>query len=159
MNKIKTRIFNAYDADRHIDYYVKQGIKSHFIFEYHNQPVDSDGLVQPKKIWSKSLNPIKPKDVDLEIKYNYKLSCEEEIRLSILNSQIDKAKKLVNKLESKKSKLENEILDEVIKDFDYESIYEGDYWDCHLSPLGHCIYTDDFGEPECIFCGEPEERK
>lgn len=157
MIKIETKVFNAYEADKNIRYYEKF-MDFDYIFEYHNQPVQEDGLVYPVKGW-KSLKPIKPKENDLEIKYKYKLSYEEKARLSTLDRQIIKAENLIEKLKYKKSKLEQEILNVVLQDFDYESIYEGDYWDCHLSPVGHCIYTDDFGEPQCIFCGEPEERK
>lgn len=157
MIKIETKVFNAYEADKNIRYYEKF-MNFDYIFEYHNQPVQEDGLVYPVKGW-KSLKPIKPKENDLEIKYKYKLSYEEKARLSTLDRQIIKAENLIEKLKYKKSKLEQEILDVVLQDFDYESIYEGDCWDCHLSPVGHCIYTDDFGEPQCIFCGEPEERK
>ena len=46
-----------------------------------------------------------------------------------------------------------------LKTGDYKDIYDGDRWDCNLSPLGYCLYSDDEGEPTCIFCGEPEERK
>lgn len=158
MIKTETKVFNAYKADEHIKYYIEQGIKSHFIFEYHNQPLNENGLVNPQGTW-KSLKPIRPKDDDLDIKYKYELNYKEKTRLSVLDTKIQRTEKLIRKLKSEKSKLEKEILDEVLQDFDYESIYEGDYWDCHLSPVGYCIYTNDFGEPECIFCGEPEERK
>lgn len=158
MIRTETKVFDGYEADRHINYYVNQGIKDFLIFEYHNQPVGDDGLVKPKKGWG-SLKPIKPKEEDVIIKHKYKLDYTEKSRLSTLDKQIERTERLVDKLKDKKHKLEEEILDIVLQDFNYESIYEGDYWDCHLSPVGHCIYTDDFGEPECIFCGEPEERK
>lgn len=158
MEKIEIKVFDAYKASEHLKDYEKEGFKGYLIFEYHNQPVNEGGYVEPPKIW-KSLKPLKVFPEDVIIKYRYKLNYNEEMRMSTLDKQIEKAKNLVDKLEKKKRNFENEILDDVIEDFDYESIYEGDYWDCHLSPVGHCIYTDDFGEPECIFCGEPEERK
>ena len=33
------------------------------------------------------------------------------------------------------------------------------YNDCEVSPLGFCIGDSETSECECIFCGEPEERK
>ena len=157
MKKTELKVFNAYEADKNIRYYEKF-INFDYIFHYHNQPLDKDGFVHPDCTWG-SLIPIKPKENDLEIRYRYKLEQEEKEKLSALDKQILETQDTIDRLKRKKEELEDEILQEVIKDFDYESIYEGDYWECHLSPVGHCIYTDDFGEPECIFCGEPEERK
>ena len=157
MKKTELKVFNAYEADKNIRYYEKF-INFDYIFHYHNQPLDKDGFVHPDCTWG-NLIPIKPKENDLEIKYRYKLEQEEKEKLSALDKQILETQDTIDRLKRKKEELEDEILQEVIKDFDYESIYEGDYWECHLSPVGHCIYTDDFGEPECIFCGEPEERK
>jgi hypothetical protein len=37
----------------------------------------------------------------------------------------------------------------------------GDYWECPESPTGHCVYDryEDPAHDNCIFCGDPEERK
>jgi len=37
----------------------------------------------------------------------------------------------------------------------------GFYWDCPKSPFGWCAYHDydDSAHDNCVFCGEPEERK
>lgn len=32
-------------------------------------------------------------------------------------------------------------------------------WACKKSPTGKCEYEDEFGEDECIHCGETDERK
>lgn len=159
MIKTRTKVFDAYNASEHIKYYTEQGVKDYFIFEYHNQPLDKNGLVSPKGVW-KSLKPIKPNAKDLVTKYKYELTYSEKARLSVLNTQIERVEKLTDKLENKRNKLEQDILDEILQDTDYDSIFEGDYWECELSPLGRCIYTnDECGESVCIFCGESEERK
>ena len=36
--------------------------------------------------------------------------------------------------------------------------FEVGTWECFVSPTRTCVYTQHNGE-ECIFCGEPEERK
>lgn len=34
-------------------------------------------------------------------------------------------------------------------------------WECETSPVGVCVYddTDDPMHDQCLFCGDPEERK
>lgn len=37
----------------------------------------------------------------------------------------------------------------------------GEYWNCTDSPFGKCAYDpeQDTGHDQCLYCGEPEERK
>ena len=49
---------------------------------------------------------------------------------------------------------------EELKGIKPENIHLG-YWDCEESPTDRCIY-DDLKDPyhdECLFCGDPSERK
>jgi len=63
--------------------------------------------------------------------------------------ELDRAKKVFEKYKMSLFK----------KHFKGIDVFEGEYWDCKLSPLGHCLYSYEYDEPTCIFCGEPEERK
>ena len=47
---------------------------------------------------------------------------------------------------------------------DLNFYHEGDYgWKCESddSPIDKCIYSNDIrmGDDECVYCGQPEERK
>ncbi len=44
---------------------------------------------------------------------------------------------------------------------DPKNIILGDCWECDKSPTGLCVYDDenDSCHDQCLFCGEPEERK
>lgn len=33
------------------------------------------------------------------------------------------------------------------------------YWECPTSPAGKCVYSNELGDDQCLFCGLPEERK
>ena len=56
----------------------------------------------------------------------------------------------------------SQIIDEVIP-FDHQVVSKlGDtLWDCKSSPFLFCAYNvvEDPAKDQCIFCGEPEERK
>lgn len=41
---------------------------------------------------------------------------------------------------------------------DYPHQFQHSDWDCAFSPTHYCMYTYHCGE-DCIFCGQPEERK
>lgn len=41
---------------------------------------------------------------------------------------------------------------------DYPKQFQHGDWDCQFSPTSYCMYTYNCDE-DCIFCGQPEERK
>lgn len=163
MNRKEVKVFNAYVEVKNEKYYRDLGLSSTDLFDYHNQIVRKDGTVKPNSDakWKK-LKPMKPLPEDIETKFKYELDSDEKMTLSMLKSSTKNAKDLYNSCKRKESKyydmLEHKFLDNYGNEFD--QIFYGDKWDCHLSPFGYCLYHyDGGGEPTCIFCGEPEERK
>lgn len=155
MNIIKVKVFDAYKALEHLEYYKELGISDYNLFEYHNQIINKKGLIKPETGFFKKLQPIKPLDEDLIKKDKYELDNDEKMTLKMLKDSTKQAKDLYDSCKRKQHKYENILLNKIDKDF-----YDGDRWDCSLSPLGYCLYSEDeCGEPRCIFCGEPEERK
>lgn len=75
----------------------------------------------------------------------------------MLESSVRKSKDLYNSCKRKYERYERLLINSLPVEVD---LYNGEEWDCELSPIGRCIYKiDDCGELTCIFCGEPEERK
>lgn len=78
----------------------------------------------------------------------------------------------IEKLESEKHKLNIKIGELIkpyvprdVKDVGAGLVYEwypvSTFWECKKSPIGCCMYNDNEYRPHdnCLFCGEPEERK
>lgn len=44
---------------------------------------------------------------------------------------------------------------------DREHLSSATFWDCPTSPIKHCVYDldEDPCEDECLYCGDPRERK
>ncbi len=156
MKKIKVKVFDAYSVDD--EYKDILGIDNGFIFEYHNQIVGKDGFVHPRKHWKDKLPAFKPLPEHLNLVVRYELDDEERQTLSMLKSTEDQLKKIYDSAKRKRLKYKKLLLNKVVREND--DIFEGEQWECKLSPFGHCIYHyDEGGEISCIFCGEPEERK
>ena len=53
------------------------------------------------------------------------------------------------------------ILDEVVPEKYVGYAKLGPYgWQCEDSPVGLCVYdSQDRGSDQCLFCGDPDERK
>ena len=83
MKKIKVKVFDAYIEVKDEKYYDDLGLNGFDIFEYHNQIIDKNGLVYPKKGW-RSLKPIKPLPQDIVEKDKYELDKDEEMILKML---------------------------------------------------------------------------
>lgn len=155
----KVKVFDAYEAHhKHFDYYKSLGLTDFSIFDYHNQIVNKNGMIKlrPEAKWRK-LNPIKPLEEDLVEKDKYELDELEKMTLKMLKDNVKQAKDFYDSCKRKQSRFESMLIQRINTD---KEIYDGDRWDCNLSPLGYCLYSyDESGEPCCIFCGEPEERK
>ena len=54
----------------------------------------------------------------------------------------------------------DEILDKYLGE-DEGQFHKVGYWDCDSSPIGVCVYhkLKDQASDQCIYCGEPHERK
>ena len=99
---------------------------------------------------------MKPLDSDIKTITKYTLEDDEKAVLQMYKHTRKQLMDLVNSI-NRKEKRYKEL---IYKNFPYDYLFEGEYWDCNLSPFGRCLYTlDNSGEPKCIFCGEPEERK
>ena len=159
MNKIKVKVFNAYLVEgKDKDYYKDLGINTNGfgLFDYHNQIVNKNGMLKPRTKYGK-LKPIKPLEKHLVEKDKYELSELEKITLKMLKDNTRQAKDFYDSCKRKQNKFESLLIQSLDIDKD---LYNGDRWDCNLSPLGYCIYEEDeCGESVCVFCGEPEERK
>ena len=156
MKKIKIKIFDAYSVEDE-EYYKSLGINEDDLFEYHNQQINAKGLVNPKHHYKNRLKPIKPLQHDIKEYIKYELEEDEKETLQMLKNTMNQAEQLYDSWKRKYHKYETTLIEKL--DIDV-NIYEGDYWECKLSPVGRCLYTEDFyGESVCVFCGEPEERK
>jgi hypothetical protein len=74
---------------------------------------------------------------------------------------MEKLKKLLLKkviFEQQIYKLERQIQEELEKELPDHSIGT---WRCNKSPIGKCIYNneEDPCQDNCIYCGQPDERK
>lgn len=95
------------------------------------------------------------------LNYNDALEVNKKLLICENRKQIFKSNEIKIKEyilnESKKGSYYNEIesIDNIIIDYDNNG------WDCENSenPLGKCIYEWDINYEDCLFCGEPEERK
>lgn len=158
MLKQKVFVFDAYVEVKDEKYYNDLGLDDSDLFAYHNQLLDKDGYVKPDDFHN-HLKPMKPLMRNVVVKFKYELDKKEKKYLRTLNNKIDLISKVLKNFKKEKHTFEQAVLQKILDESDYEYIYEGEDWECNLSPLGRCIYTDQNGEPECIFCGEPEERK
>lgn len=159
MNKIKVKVFDAYEVeDKDKKYYEDLGINTNGfdLFDYHNQIVNKNGFINLHTKYGK-LKPIKPLEKHLVEKDKYELDELEKITMKMLKDNTKQAKDFYDSCKRKQNKFESLLIQSLDIDKD---LYGGDRWDCNLSPLGYCIYEEDeCGESVCIFCGEPEERK
>lgn len=158
MNKKEVRVFDAYSVkDEDEKYYSNLGLDCYDILEYHNCILKKNGTVKPSGSLTKHLKPIKPLDKNLVIKTKWELDPIEKETLSMLKSSVKKSKDLYDSCKRKYERYERLLIGSLPVE---EDLYDGEEWDCELSPIGRCIYKiEDCGEPTCIFCGEPEERK
>lgn len=79
----------------------------------------------------------------------------EELKNELLVLEVNK-----RVLESKISAVEQRVLSQVLPATNpgpSPALTTG-YWECDQSPVGVCVY-EDYNEDECVFCGEPDERK
>lgn len=156
MNKKEIKVFDAYVKIENEEYYKKLGFTSNDLFKYHNQEVESDGYVRPQKVYIGDLPVMKPLVEDIKTITKYILEDDEKAVLQMYKHTRKQIADLLNSIIRKEDRYRKILY----KKFPYDYIFEGEYWDCHLSPFGRCLYTlDGSGEPTCIFCGEPEERK
>lgn len=90
-----------------------------------------------------------------------------QMRLALENaSRLATAKRVVTEqLDKGIQEAEGKAKEEVIRlmgrdDLDWQDLALG-YWECADSPTGHCIYdtAEDPMKDECLFCGDPSERK
>ena len=158
MNKIKVKVFDAYEVeDKDKKYYEDLGINTNGfdLFDYHNQIVNKNGFINPHTKYGK-LKPIKPLEKHLVEKDKYELNDLEKMTFKMLKDNTRQAKDFYDSCKRKQNKFESLLIQSLDIDKD---LYDGDRWDCNLSPLGYCLYEYDEGEYCCVFCGEPEERK
>ncbi len=158
MNKKEVRVFDSYSVtSEDKKYYYNLGLNDYNIMEYNNSILKKNGTIKPIGSFTKHLKPIKPLDKNLVTKIKWELDSIEKETLSMLKSSVKKAKDLYNSCERKYNRYERLLIDSLPIE---EDLYDGDEWDCELSPIGRCIYKiDSSGESVCVFCGEPEERK
>lgn len=156
MKQVKVKIFSSENIDDDKStYYQKLGIPSYSLYEYENQIVNKQGYVKPK--YSKqALKLIKPLQEDIKEVTKYELDEDEKIFYSMLKNNIKQLEKILDSNKRKLDLFERSLLSKINKD---SLLYEGEHWDCNLSPFGKCVYEFDGCEYKCIFCGEPEERK
>ena len=151
MKKYKVKIFYAYFYDDEGDEYYKQFEEEMGyldVFDFHTHIVDDDGYV-----WCNNVG-IKPRPQDIREVYKYELTAEERAKYEEYSKNIQKAEELLKNA----NKTYTEYIDSLLASEGIEA-YEDTAWECSLSPFGYCMYSDEAGEEECVFCGEPEERK
>lgn len=158
MNKKEVKVFDAYSVkDEEEKYYSNLGLDNYYLMKYHNCVLRKNGTIKPTGLFTKHLKPIKPLDKNLVIKTKWELDPIEKETLSMLKSSVKKSKDLYDSCKRKYERYESLLIGSLPVE---EDLYDGEEWDCELSPIGRCIYKiEDCGEPTCIFCGEPEERK
>lgn len=155
MKKIKIKVFDANNVSNK-EYYKQLGLNIYDLEKYHNQILNNKGMIKPKKNNLGITKLIKPLDEDLEERFKYELDKDEKLALSIMKNNLDQAEKLYDSAKRKYHKYLNTLIEKL----DIEEVYDGEDWNCSLSPFGKCLYhQDSSGEYLCIFCGEPEERK
>lgn len=158
MNKKEVKIFDSYSVtSEDKKYYYNLGLNDYNIMEYNNSILKKNGTIKPTGLFTRHFKPIKPLDKNLVTKIKWELDSVEKETLSMLESSVKKSKDLYNSCKRKYERYERLLIDSLPVEAD---LYNGEEWDCELSPIGRCIYKiDDCGELTCIFCGEPEERR
>ena len=158
MNKKEVKVFDAYSVeDEEKKYYSNLGLDNYYLMKYHNCVLRKNGTIKPTSLFTKHLKPIKPLDKNLVTKIKWELDSVEKETLSMLKSSVKKSKDLYDSCKRKYERYERLLIGSLPIE---EDLYNGEEWDCELSPIGRCIYkVEDCGESTCIFCGEPEERK
>lgn len=158
MNRKEVKVFDAYDIDeKDKQYYYDLGLNDYYLMEYHNCILRKNGTIKPTGSFTKHLKPIKPLDKNLVTKTKWELDSTKGETLSMLKNSVKKSKDLYDSCKRKYERYEHLLLGSLPID---DKIFEGERHKCNLSPIGRCIYKEDSsGEYECIFCGEPEERR
>lgn len=158
MNKKEVRVFDSYSVtSEDKKYYYNLGLNDYNIMEYNNSILKKNGTIKPTGSFTKHLKPIKPLDKNLVTKTKWELDSTEGETLSMLKNSVKKSKDLYDSCKRKYERYEHLLLGSLPID---DKIFEGERHKCNLSPIGRCIYKEDSsGEYECIFCGEPEERR
>lgn len=149
MNKIKVKVFNAHNIEN-MEYYNKLGIEDYDLFDYHNCIIKKNGTVK---------NKFKPLEHDIIEKDKFELDDIEETALSMLVHSTRKAEDLYDSCKRKEQRYKSMLISKNFKEFNENKLFESTHHQCNLSPLGYCVYKYNDNELECIFCGEPEERK
>ena len=146
MKQIKVKVFDAYSVSDSDEKFYYANID---IFDYHNQIIRKDGIIKGK---------FKPLEHNLIEKIKYELDEDEQLTYKMIKDTTKKAKDLYDSCKRKEDKYKKLLISKININ---EDLYDGEKWKCDFSPVGHCIYKyDENGSQyECIFCGEPEERK
>ena len=146
MKQIKVKVFDAYSVSDSDEKFYYANID---IFDYHNQIIRKDGTIKGK---------FKPLEHNLIEKIKYELDEDEQLTYKMIKDTTKKAKDLYDSCKRKEDKYKKLLISKININ---EDLYDGEKWKCDFSPVGHCIYKyDENGSQyECIFCGEPEERK
>ena len=146
MKQIKVKVFDAYSVSDSDEKFYYANID---IFDYHNQIIRKDGTIKGK---------FKPLEHNLIEKIKYELDEDEQLTYKMIKDTTKKAKDLYDSCKRKEDKYKKLLVSKININ---EDLYDGEKWKCDFSPVGHCIYKyDENGSQyECIFCGEPEERK
>ena len=158
MNKKEVRVFDFYSVtSEDKKYYYNLGLNDYNIMKYNNSILKKNGTIKPIGSYRNNLKPIKPLDNNLTTKTKWELDPIEKEVLSMLKNSVKKSKDVYDSCERKYNKYLKLLISKLPTE---KELYDGDSWDCNLSPIGKCVYKqDDSGEFVCIFCGEPEERK
>lgn len=156
MNKVKVKVFDINScSDEDFKYYEEKfDIDEYLLYEFDSGIVRKNGTVLANKAWRKELNPIKPLEKHIKEKIKYELDESEKMALSMLKNTERQLADLQDSAKRKRERYEQLLLNKIS-----DTAVKGEYWDCELSPFGHCIYEYDANGLTCIFCGQPEERK
>jgi hypothetical protein len=110
-----------------------------------------DGLLDPTKLLEAALRPHKSDEIDrlLEV-------------LERADAAVVAAQRAVVAAQRTAGSIRHQITQALatLLDMDPISVELGS-WDCEHSPTGKCVYDlhSDMGDDECLYCGEPDERK
>lgn len=156
MIKKQVNVFDFYLVKDEDKEYYEQFCDFDNLELYHNKVVNDKGIIKLK-----GYPDVTPKLGHCTFTNKFELDKDEKDTLQMFNSTVKQAKDLYDSAKRKKDRYVGMLLRKACKELEVDSneVFFGDDWNCNFSPLGHCIYKYDCGEPTCIFCGEPEERK
>lgn len=162
MESKKVKVFNAYKSDdEDMKYYEDLGLNEFDYWNSHMKIINKNGLIKLPKNRLSEIDKFEPLEKNIEEVTKYEMDKLEEATLQMFKSSEEQARDLLDSAKRKRMRCEKLIIEKCCEalGIDVCNVYDGEHWDCNLSPMGHCIYRCDNGEPECIFCGQPEERK